>query len=148
MNSPISDTEGNEVVRRFIRHPSDYPISYSLGDSSAAQRTLKDVSSGGLCFSSEKPLPQGESVHIKIPIEPPGFEADGVVAWCKAEDDHYAVGVEFVSDSTAFSLRMIEQVCHIEHYRNEVEKLEGRVLSSEEAAEEWVQKFAGDFPQH
>ena len=41
---------------------------------------------------------------------------------------------------------MIEQICHIEHYRKEVERLEGRALSAHEAAGEWISKYAGDFP--
>jgi hypothetical protein len=35
---------------------------------------------------------------------------------------------------------------HIEHYRKEVERLEGRALTSQEAAGEWISKYAGDFP--
>jgi len=41
---------------------------------------------------------------------------------------------------------MIEQICHIDHYRKEVLEREGRQLSSAEAAMEWVTKFAQDFP--
>jgi hypothetical protein len=41
---------------------------------------------------------------------------------------------------------MIEQICHIEHYRKEVKLAEGRELSSEEAADEWIKRYAGDFP--
>ena len=41
---------------------------------------------------------------------------------------------------------MIEQICHIEHYRAEVEGKEGRELSSQEAAKEWISSYAGDFP--
>lgn len=146
--APDLDLEHSEAVRRFIRHPSDYPISYSLGAHNEKQQSLRDVSCGGLCFTSDCPLPQGEIVHISIPIEPPGFEADAVVAWCKPENDRFAVGVEFNNDSTAFSLRMVEQVCHIEHYREEVLRCEGRELNPEEAALEWIEKYAKDFPRH
>jgi hypothetical protein len=41
---------------------------------------------------------------------------------------------------------MIEQICHIEHYRQEVLRVEGRKLSSKEAASEWISKYARDFP--
>jgi ABC-type Fe3+-hydroxamate transport system substrate-binding protein len=40
---------------------------------------------------------------------------------------------------------MVGQVYQIEHYRQEVEQLEGRILGSEEAAEEWIQRYAADF---
>ncbi len=42
---------------------------------------------------------------------------------------------------------MIEQVCYIEQYRKEVLKKEGRKLSGEEAAMEWVEKYAKDSPR-
>jgi hypothetical protein len=44
-------------------------------------------------------------------------------------------------------MRMCEQVCHIENYRNEVKAAEGRELTPEQAAVEWVSKFAARFPR-
>lgn len=140
------DSEHSEAERRFIRHPSDFPISYSLGRHYQKQQSLRDVSCGGLCFTSDCPIQCGETVHVSIPVEAPGFEADGVVAWCKPENDHFAIGVAFDGDSTSFTLRMVEQVCHIEHYRAQVLRDEGRDLNSEEAAQEWIEKYARDFP--
>jgi len=148
LSAPEADQEHSEAVRRFIRHPSDFPIAYSQGVQQEKQQPLRDVSCGGLCFTSECSMQQGEVIHISIPVEPPGFEADCVVAWCKKEEDHFAVGVEFAGDSTSFTLRMVEQVCHIEHYRSEVARCEGRELTSEEAAQEWIEKYAKDFPRH
>ena len=142
------EQEHSEALRRFIRHPADFPISFSLGAQQQKQHSMRDVSCGGLCFISDCPLERGEAVHISIPVEPPGFEADGIVVWCKPEHNRFAIGVEFDSDSTSFSLRMVEQVCHIEHYRAQVQRCEGRELSSEEAAEEWIAKFASSFPRH
>ncbi len=42
--------------------------------------------------------------------------------------------------------RMVEQICHIEQYKNEILKAEGRQLDSKQAALEWIQKFASEFP--
>jgi hypothetical protein len=42
---------------------------------------------------------------------------------------------------------MVEQVCHIEEYRRTVQRLEGRELSAEEAAFEWIHRFAAQFPE-
>lgn len=133
-------------MRRFIRHPSDIPISYSLGRTANFSERLKDVSRGGVCFSSDKPLSTGCKIKIKISLNETPYEAEGNVAWCHPEDDSYSVGVAFNDSSTQFNVRMIEQICHIEHYRYEVLEQEGRKLTSEEAAEEWVAKFAADFP--
>ena len=79
-------------------------------------------------------------------MKPPPFDADGIVIWCHESEDGYRIGLRFNDDDVAFALRMIEQVCHIEHYRGEVLRNEGRRLSSEEAAAEWIEKFAASFP--
>jgi hypothetical protein len=41
---------------------------------------------------------------------------------------------------------MVQQVCSIENYRKEVETREGRTLTNQEAAAEWIKKHAGNFP--
>jgi len=145
-------------MRRYIRHPSDMPIDFQINENEApiAQR-MRDVSLGGLCFTADRPMQRGTHIRINIPVViqgavesggmPKSFEADGVVAWCKKEGQSYAVGVQFADQSTQFGLRMVEQVCHIEHYRYDVLQEQGRVLSSEEAAREWVERYAAEFPQ-
>lgn len=41
---------------------------------------------------------------------------------------------------------MVEQVCYIENYRQEVLRKEGRQLDGEAAAREWIDRFAASFP--
>jgi len=143
------------LMRQYIRHPSGIPISYCLGKLEVtlhdqagffASDRLRDVSRGGLCFNADCPVSKGTPIHIEIPIEHPPYEADGTVAWCRPEGDHFAVGVQFDEPSTHYSVRMVEQVCHIEHYRTSILEREGRKLSSEEAATEWVERYAAQFP--
>ncbi len=73
---------------------------------------------------------------------------EGVVVWCRKQDGHFEVGMRFGDDRTAFRVRMVEQVCRIEQYRKNALEQEGRVLSAEEAAHEWVARYAKDFPVH
>ena len=135
-------------MRRYIRHPSDIPIVYRVSEVEQEDQfdRLKDFGEGGLCFRANQPLDKGMPIHIEIPLQEPAFEADGRVAWCRHEDDHYAIGIEFQDLYTEYGVRMVEQVCHIEHYRAEVLEKEGRDISSEEAAKEWIDKFAAEFP--
>ena len=114
-------------------------------DDGDIERVLKDISVGGLCFKSTVPLSKGSRIRVRIPIEDPPFEAEAVVAWCRKEDD-YCIGVKFVDESTEFSLRMVEQACYIKHYLYEAEKA-GRQLTSDEAAHEWIIKYAAVFPR-
>ena len=44
-----------------------------------------------------------------------------------------------------FLARMESQCFQIERYRWEVRRTEGRLLSQDEAAREWIQRYAADF---
>jgi hypothetical protein len=59
----------------------------------------------------------------------------------------YELGVTFLDAEDAFRARMVEQLCHIEDYRRSVMRTQGRELSLDEAATEWIEKFAEDFPE-
>jgi hypothetical protein len=135
------------TTRRFLRHPSDVPICYSLREMIADEHDyLRNIGEGGLCFSSRLAIQPGTRIHIQIPIADPVFEADGIVAWCHHHGKFFEVGVRFEGVEDRYGVRMVEQVCHIEHYRHEIQAREGRSLSSEEAALEWIQKYADRFP--
>ena len=109
-------------------------------------QTITNVSLGGLAFMSQQPLEVLERVRVCIPLLQQDNHLVGNVVWCEKSGKGYEVGIEFEKSRDVFRLRMIEQICHIEHYRKEVERLEGRALSAQEAAGEWISKYAGDFP--
>lgn len=136
------------LPRRYIRHPSGMPLRISrLRAGAAGGERLRNVSRGGLCFVSSAPLPPGNRLHIAIPVLQQRFEADAMVVWCHQVREGFEVGVRFEDPQAGFALRMVEQVCHIEAYRKQVHAEQGRDLSSEEAAAEWIARFAEDFPR-
>lgn len=112
----------------------------------ASAQTLTNVSLGGLSFISEKALETEHRVKISVPILKGDSCLIGTVVWCEKSKEGYEIGLKFESSNDVFRLRMIEQICHIEHYRKEVKRLEGREISAEEAAKEWISLYAGDFP--
>lgn len=134
-------------MRSFIRHPSNIPIDFQLEELVVeGNEYLKNVSIGGLAFNSKSKLDIGSVIRIKIPLVQPVFQALGRVTWCRPEDDHFEVGIEFLDENDTFRARMVEQICHIEDYKQEVLRKEGRKLSGEEAASEWIQRYAVKFP--
>jgi len=135
-------------MRSFIRHPSDIPIEYQMDAeiSSRGQEHLNDIGHGGLSFFSPRELAVGALITIRITRLQPVFEVEGRVAWCRPEGAGYAIGVSFLQAGDRFRVRMVEQVCHIEHYKSEVLASEGRVISGEQAAREWISRYAGSFP--
>lgn len=135
--------------RRFLRHPSDIPIEFSLPSDERAveQGNVHDVSTGGLAFDAECCPERGAVIAIRIPFVQPAFETRGRVVWCRNQDGRYEVGVQFLSSSDAFRARMVEQVCQIEQYKREVRELEGREIDGDAAAREWIQRHAANFPR-
>lgn len=134
-------------MRSYIRHPSGMPITVRLdeaGDNSP--ENLTDIGYGGLRFKSQAPLEPGVMVSLSVPITHGEVESRGRVAWCNQIDDVYEVGVEFMDAGDFYTVRMVEQVCHIEHYKGQELEQQGRELSCQQAAEEWIEKFAADFP--
>ena len=107
---------------------------------------LNNVSLGGLAFISTKALSIGQKVSVSFPLIDQQHSLSGEVVWSKPVDTGFEIGLQFEDPDEIYSLRMIEQVCHIEHYRQEVEQFEGRRLTSEEAAREWIGLYASEFP--
>ena len=91
-------------------------------------------------------LPVGLPIRLQIPVFGEALAVDGSVAWCRLAGRGYEVGVAFDHQQDRFAVRMVEQLCYIEDYRGQVERAEGRTLSSEQAAAEWVERFADQFP--
>ncbi len=133
-------------MRQSIRHPSDIPIEISINELEQRE-AMNDVSFGGLSFRSRDYIKAGTTIAIRIPFVEPPFETTAKVRWCrKRGPECYDIGVAFPDREEAFRTRMVEQVCHIEHYKREVFEKEGRRLSSEEAAAEWIRRYAATFP--
>jgi len=107
---------------------------------------MKDVSHGGLCFVSDHETPTGQTVDITIPVGPKPFVVRGRVAWCRPTGNGFEIGVAIMTDADEFSVHMVEQVCRIEHYRAQ-QSARGRTLTSQQAALEWIERFAADFSQ-
>ena len=135
-------------MRQFIRHPSDVPIEIRcVADSGYVGRCTKNVGFGGLAFLSDTAIEPETIVALRIHCLRPVFEVVAArVAWCKNEGGQYAVGVQFLDSEVAFRVRMVEQVCHIENYRRDVEQREGRTLTTEEAAKECIKRYASSSP--
>lgn len=134
-------------MRQFMRHPANITIEVSAGSElDRAARCSHNVGLGGLAFQSDRPLAKGTVIELRIPIVRPPFETRARVVWCRASEGGYDLGVEFLDPNDAFRARMVEQICHIEDYRAGVYRSEGRELTVEQAAMEWIGKYASEFP--
>ncbi len=132
--------------REFIRHPVDIPVQVYRRPGQDSREGLSNLSLGGLAFASDRCWSVGENITVTMAV-PFELEITGRVVWCRRMDQRYEVGLTFTSPAEAYKGRMIEQVCHIEHYRRELEQRQGRRLTLDEAANEWIEHFADRFAQ-
>ncbi|CAK0765108.1 PilZ domain-containing protein [Gammaproteobacteria bacterium] len=132
--------------RAYIRHPLDMPIELELEKNPSSDPRLQNISMGGLCCRSGEHLTPGSRVRVRVPCVDPPFESEGSVVWCRHREHDYDVGIRFNVPEDAFRARMVEQICHIEQYRQKVFRTEGRSLNGDEAAQEWITRYASRFP--
>ncbi len=130
-------------MRNYIRYHTRMPVEYSFSeDEPGTRKILNNICTGGLSFCSETSLEPGTQIHLLIPVSGDPFEGEGIVVWCRDEEQHhFCIGVRFYDATTAYSANVVNQICHIEDYRQRLELKEGRLLSSEEASREWFQKY-------
>jgi Tfp pilus assembly protein PilZ len=108
---------------------------------------LLNVSAGGMTISLEKPLTIGQEISLLMPDLWPKYNAVGSVVWCTDEDNTYQIGISFKQADEEFKARMIAQFCHIENYKKRMKEVEGRELSRDEAAKEWINHYAAEFAE-
>jgi len=154
------------AMRRFVRHPAEIPIELEehgrrsrcgtvaqagarsiarSGVQSGLSSRLQNLSAGGLCCEVDRFIAEGTAIQIRIPVVNPDYTGQGVVVWCRPQNSHYEVGIEFEQEEEAFKSRMVEQVCLIEQYRKRIRAAEGREIDGEQAAREWIARYAGEF---
>lgn len=134
-------------MRKFVRHPSSIPIELAVDRVSVRQvPELRNISSGGFACAVNEPIAVGAAIQLRIPLIWPEYRGCGVVVWCRPAPPCYEVGIEFGLQD-AFKTKMVEQLCQIEHYRQQVLNDEGRELDSEQAAGEWIALYASEFSE-
>ena len=113
-------------------------------------QVLRDISHGGLAFVSGERFAPGDVVELDFPSLPRDERITGEIMWCgqieAGQPEGYAAGLRFLDEDARFSARLVEQICHIERYREEQCRA-GRSLDSRQAATEWITRFASRFPR-
>jgi len=107
-------------MRTFIRQPSNIPVEISSREIPANKnQLLKNISFGGLCYQTDKPIKTGTTVNIRLPSLGPEFETQGRVSWCRRKNFNFEAGIQFLDKNKENQLYMVEQVCDIERCRKQ-----------------------------
>lgn len=130
----------------FVPHPKDLPLEITLiEDQPFPHMDEEKAGFVGITYFTPYYFENGCSVKITLEEIDPNFCVSGRIAWCNKEVNGYAIAIEFPTKEERYCVRMVEQLSQIENYRRQA-KVEGRRLNYNEAAAEWIQKFAANFP--
>lgn len=138
-------------MRQYFRHPTDMPVDLVPSQAPPVpEQRLHNISLGGIACNCNRAFSSGTPIEIRIPLlgmqqGSASASCHGLIAWCQAQGDGFVVGVTFTDEDSLFRLRMIEQICQIEHYRHEREQLLGRKVTVEEVAQDWIEQFAESY---
>lgn len=132
--------------RKYTRHDSNLPLEVVLGEVVASESLyLNNISEGGLSFTAMQELKPGTLVTMRLPLKRPMFEVHGKVMWCRKVGLQFPVGVEFIGLDAGARQLLVEMVKRIEDYRLQAGEKEGRTLTAQQAALEWLDTRARDF---
>lgn len=110
---------------------------------------MRDISHGGLQFQSRVEFKRGDMIGVDFPSLRDEDVLHGEILWTNADTESdppfYSYGMRFLDDKTQYHARLVEQICRIEKYRSAQAEEHGRILSSTEAATEWIAKCAARF---
>ncbi len=98
-----------------------------------------------LIIASNVPLQPGLLAELQVNFLEQSFAVMGEIESCDHEDDTYKLHFK-LSHQDSLQTRMLLQLSEIELYRHEMAN-KGRDLSIDQAACEWVDKFAAGFAQ-
>lgn len=127
----------------FIRHPDEFPIELDIKESNSLSTTPPSLE---LVCHSDKAFHSGEGITLKIPSIAAQLEVNGTIQSCNNASNGYELGIAFGDNCALMRIRMLEQLCYIQRYRNHVLTVEGRDISDQDAALEWINKYAHLFP--
>ncbi len=132
----------------YLQHPSEVPLYAKRKKSRQKDTTSQEQTAlnTGLCFRTTDSFAADTTIEITLFLNGSALNAEARVAWVEKDGDSHWVGVNFTNSESSYTMRMAEQICQIEHYRQDVLATQGRRLSQEQAAAEWVERYAARFP--
>lgn len=132
----------------FIHHPPGFPLEVRrlwLGNWMDEEGD-QGAGSLGLCFESDRYIRPGTLLEVSIPLRGVIQKFRGRVVLVRGDEETCEIGIWLSSKTDADRIRIVEQICHIEAYLKHKRHQEGPFISQERIAQEWITRFAANFP--
>ena len=134
--------------RAYYRHPIRVPMKLHLSRQKQVVETpSSDISLGGLSFLWRDRLAKGNLLDINIPVKEKIFLIKAKVVYSREDrkTGRFKTGVLFCDSPSAFRAKLAEEALEIMEYQKKISAIVGYEISEEDAAEQWIQKFASSF---
>ena len=96
-------------------------------------------------YVSHQSFHSGQQLRLRIPSIKPDISVLTQVRHCSSADNGFLLRLSCIDQDQAYHLRMLLQLGHIHHYHQHLQD-QGTSLSLNEAAGEWISRFAENFP--
>ena len=131
----------------FIQHPDTVAAQLCVtSDHASRGMDLVAHGHGGVCMPSQLGYLPGTPLQVRVRLGGRELRYHGLVLWRRVRQQAFELGLGFATDAAAYRARMVEQLCHIEAYRQHA-YVDGRPLDFETAAREWIARYSSGFPQ-
>ena len=101
-----------------------------------------------MSFISETYQKPGGILDITIPTHKETHCFTAKVVAVQTHEQGFRIGVLPLDEADSSKLRIIEQICHIELYLDDKKYQDSPFVSKEKITEEWIGRFASQFPSH
>ena len=137
----------NDFLEGFIKHPERFPIEVRrLRFWERLNMEYTSTTDIGFSFFSKEYQKPDDMIEVSIPTMNENSLFLGKVVLVIGSDKGYEIGMMLLNMEDVPKLRIVEQICHIELYLSDKRYKEGPFLSKEKLTEEWISRFASNFP--
>lgn len=129
-----------------IQHPDEFPIEFHPNHRDPIPTC--DKQGLQLLCRSQQAYQQGLVLDISVPSISQQAPVTSIVERCIRDEANrrYELSLCFPCSDTQMRIRMLEQLCYIQRYRQHILVNEERQLDEQDAALEWIKHYAHLFP--
>ena len=121
----------------YLHEGGEQSFSVQLSDDVPSQEYLM--------LSVTSAVPEKTSVNIALSFMGQSFSIEAVVVECVQQEEGFRLTLS-LQNAESQKTRMLLQLSEIQRYRKS-ESSKGRALTIDEAASEWIEKFAAQFAE-
>ncbi len=130
----------------YLRHAAKVPIAWREIPRHLARPGEIGTDAGvGMRFLSSRPARAGALVEATLTVAGEACRFRGTVRWVRPQGHRFEIALRLAGPEHALRARLAEQACRIEVYRRSLSRRASRPVGIEQAAREWVERYAARF---